>query len=121
MSYKRLLLGCVFIRISFFVWVWSGGGGVSGREWEHDKLKGNRICLLVEREKASFFPVKSSHEQPAISIFRMNRRKKALDLAKKLATHLLLLERRIFCFLFIYCGVGFFLERSQWGFYQAGM
>lgn len=62
MLYKRLLLGCVFICILFFVWVWSGGGGVFGREWEYDKFKGNRICLFVEREKVLFFLVKSSYE-----------------------------------------------------------
>lgn len=40
--------------------------------------------------------MKSSHEQPGISIFRTNQRRKAQDLAKKRATHLLLLESRGF-------------------------
>lgn len=70
----------------FSVSVWRGLGGVSGRE--RDKLKGNRISLLVRTAKASTplprpAPVESSHEEPGISIFRPNRRRKAPDLEKK--------------------------------------
>lgn len=102
----------MFSRISVFVLVWISGGGVSEREWEQDKLKGNRISLLVNRAKASFFsflffPVKSSQEQPGISIFRTNQRRKELDVEKKLATHFLLLKRKVFKFylLYLFCFV----------------
>lgn len=70
---KGLLLGCVFCRISVFVWF--GEVGEVFLKQKGNKVKENRISLPVERAKASFFPVKSSHEQLGISIFRMNQRR----------------------------------------------
>lgn len=63
------------------------------------------LCLLIEQTPLfffSFFPVKSSQEQPGISIFRTNQRRKELDVEKKLATHLLLLKRKVFKFYLLY-------------------
>lgn len=51
-----LLLGCVFSRISGFVWF--GDVREVFLKEKGNKVKENRISLLVERAKASFFSVK---------------------------------------------------------------
>lgn len=56
-----------------------------------------------------FPPVKSSQEQPGISVFRANPRRKALDLVTKGAPYLLLLEGRVYeeSFAYLLCAFGF--------------
>lgn len=59
---EGLLLRCVFGRTSVFAVVWR----LFKREWERDKLKGNRRSpSLVERAEAFFFFLSSpSQKQP---------------------------------------------------------